>query len=160
RLDAVRLDGVRLNKSTATTTFLCRHYYFSLVIQPQRLLVDRCEPTFKTSGTGSVGKLCHRRSNHSIINNARGKSHPLLGKEKSSLNQNPFSSSVLHSSWRSSTLPWSSSTTPSCPQSTSASQSGEPHEMPNTALIRSGEKMFLLVGPDIAIKSYSSGGIL
>ncbi|MEQ2286132.1 hypothetical protein AMECASPLE_039078 [Ameca splendens] len=38
--DAVRLVGVRLNKSTATSSFLCRHYHFSLVIQPQRPLVD------------------------------------------------------------------------------------------------------------------------
>ncbi|KAK5602262.1 hypothetical protein CRENBAI_014447 [Crenichthys baileyi] len=97
---------------------------------------ERYEQTFKRSGTGSVGKLSHRRSNHSIINHARAKSHPLLGKEKSSLNQNPFSSSVLPSSRRSSTLPRSCSTTPSSPQSTSASQSGEPHETPNTALIR------------------------
>ncbi|XP_023180795.1 TBC1 domain family member 8B-like [Xiphophorus maculatus] len=92
---------------------------------------ERYQQTFKRSGTGSVGKVAHRRSNHTIHLHARAKSRRLPQNEKSSVDQNPNSSAIL-----SSTLPRSSSPTPSSPQSTNASQSGEPHETINAALIR------------------------
>ncbi|XP_035980451.1 rab GTPase-activating protein 1 [Fundulus heteroclitus] len=96
---------------------------------------QRCEQTFKRSGTGSLGKLAHRRSNHSTVNHARTKSH-CLRNEKSSLNQNPHSNLVLPTPVWSSTLPQSSSTTLSSPQTSRSSQSGEADVTPNTALIR------------------------
>ncbi|XP_008409925.1 uncharacterized protein LOC103466246 [Poecilia reticulata] len=85
---------------------------------------ERYQQTFERSGTGSVGKVTHRRSNHTIRNHARAKSHCLPQNEKSSVDQNPNSSVIL------------SSTIHSSPQPTSASQSGEPHETFNAALIR------------------------
>ncbi|XP_038164631.1 TBC1 domain family member 10B [Cyprinodon tularosa] len=97
---------------------------------------ERCEPTIKRSGTGSAGKMTHRRSNRSIVHHARVKSHHVFRNGKTSPVQNPSTTLVPRASRRSSTLPRAFSPSNPSLQSTGASQSGEPQETPNTALIR------------------------
>ncbi|KAM7396252.1 hypothetical protein PAMP_019309 [Pampus punctatissimus] len=70
---------------------------------------DRSEQTFKRAGAGPVGKVASRRSNHSLIPPIRVKSLRLLRNCKKPLNPNPPPSSILPSSFCSSThLPSSS----------------------------------------------------
>ncbi|XP_014900705.1 uncharacterized protein LOC106955196 isoform X1 [Poecilia latipinna] len=101
---------------------------------------ERYQQTFERSGAGSVGKAAHRRSNR-IRNHARAKSHRLPRNERSSVDQNPNSSAIL------------SSTTPTSPQPTSASQSGEPHETFNAALIRKIEPVTKLSKRHLLVKN-------
>ncbi|XP_049430927.1 uncharacterized protein si:ch211-266k8.4 [Epinephelus fuscoguttatus] len=99
----------------------------------------RSEQTFKRTGTGPVGKLASRHSNHSLVQPIRVKSLRLLRNSKNSPSQTPPSSSVLPSSLRSSTLPPSSSILSSSPPSSSAPQSEDQQKQqdtPRTALIK------------------------
>uniref|UniRef100_A0A1A7WS37 Uncharacterized protein n=2 Tax=Iconisemion striatum TaxID=60296 RepID=A0A1A7WS37_9TELE len=59
---------------------------------------ERCDQTFKRSGTGPVVHMAHRRSNHSIIHHVRSKSHHLLRNGKGTPNQTPALPSYLLSS--------------------------------------------------------------
>ncbi|XP_047452606.1 USP6 N-terminal-like protein [Mugil cephalus] len=112
---------------------------------------DRSEQTLKRSGTGPVGKVAHRRSNHSIIQHVRVKSFRLLRSGKNPVNQaapssssssssssasTSASSSILPSSLRSSTLPPSSSNMSSSSQSSSATNIQEQEDTPRRALIK------------------------
>ncbi|KAI3371687.1 hypothetical protein L3Q82_024246 [Scortum barcoo] len=99
---------------------------------------DRSQQTFKRTATGPVGKLAHRRSNHSLVEPIRVKSLRLLRNAKNP-SQNPPSSSILPSSLRSATLPPSSSISSSSPQSSSTPQSEDQpkqQDTPRTALIK------------------------
>ncbi|XP_042267278.1 rab GTPase-activating protein 1 [Thunnus maccoyii] len=94
---------------------------------------DRSEQTFKRAGTGPVGKVASRRSNHCLIPPIRVKSLRLLRNCKKPLNQTPPPSSILPSSLRSSTLPPSSSVPSSSLPTSSAPQGGEQHTQQDTA---------------------------
>ncbi|XP_059191450.1 carabin [Centropristis striata] len=101
---------------------------------------DRAEQTFKRAGTGPVGKVAGRRSNHSLIQpSIRLKSLRLLRNSKNQRSQTPPSSSILPSSLRSSTLPPSSSIPSSSPPSPSAPRNEDQQQQqdtPRTALIK------------------------
>lgn len=66
---------------------------------------DRSEQTFKRTGTGPVGRLAQRHSNHSLVQPVRVKTLRLLRNGKHPLSQTPPSSSILPSSLHPSTRP-------------------------------------------------------
>ncbi|KAM3609155.1 uncharacterized protein V6R79_010289 [Siganus canaliculatus] len=97
---------------------------------------DRSEQPFRRAGTGPVGKVAHRRSNHSLVQPTRVKSLRLSRSSKNPSRQTPPTSSLLPSSLRSMTVPPSSS---SSPPSSSTAESSDLHlqqEAARTALIK------------------------
>ncbi|XP_076590118.1 uncharacterized protein LOC143322667 [Chaetodon auriga] len=66
---------------------------------------DRSEQTFKRTGTGPVGRLAQRHTNHNPVQPVRVKTLRLLRNGKHPLSQTPPSSSILPSSLNSSTHP-------------------------------------------------------
>ncbi|XP_070828986.1 TBC1 domain family member 10B [Chaetodon trifascialis] len=70
---------------------------------------DRSEQTLKRTGTGPVGRLAQRHSNHSLVHPVRVKTLRLLRNGKHPLSQTPPSSSILPSSLHPSTRPASPS---------------------------------------------------